>query len=165
MGFAVAAAHPGWGHTSRWCGEITSSARRVSRCRGLGARSAAVVKFSIKENSSNISFLTLDLSECLVLILAFSILKTVQGPITLCYRTEYNICKSKMKSRFELENHSNVIKTKETGHSDVVRTFFLWFLSKSASSKTSLILQGILVFGRAPCSGAAVLLWFLWRGS
>lgn len=29
-----------------------------------------------------------------------------------------------MKSRFELENHSNVIKTKETGRSNVVKTFF-----------------------------------------
>lgn len=67
---------------------------------------------------------TLDLSKCLVLILAFSILKRVQSPITVCYRAEYNICKSKMKSRFELENHGNVIKTKETGHSNVVKTFF-----------------------------------------
>lgn len=108
----------------RWRGEVTSSARRVSRCRGLGA---AVVKFSIKENSSNSSFfffLTSDLSECLLLTLAFSILKTVQSPITVCYCTEYNICKSKMKSRFELENHGRVIKTKETGHSDVVKTPF-----------------------------------------
>lgn len=41
------------GHVPRWRGEVTSSARRVSRCRGLGA---AVMKFSVKENSSNSSF-------------------------------------------------------------------------------------------------------------
>lgn len=110
-------------------------------------------------------FCTLDLSKCFILILAFSILKRVQGPITVCYHTGYNICKSKMKSQFELENHGNVMKTKETGHSDVVKTFFLRFLSKSASSKTSRILWGILVFGRARGSGTAGLWWFLWLGS
>lgn len=79
MGFAVAAAHLGRGHGPRWRCEMTSSARRVSRRRGLGAWSPAVVKFSIKEKSSNITFfsfflpLTLDLSKCLVPILAFSI--------------------------------------------------------------------------------------------
>jgi len=97
---------------------------------------------------------------CLVLILAFSVLKAVQSPLTARYRADDNTRKSKTKSRFELENHGNVIKTKETGHSDAVRTFFLWFLSKPASSKTRLILRGILVFGRAPRPGAAAASWF-----
>lgn len=166
MGFAVAAAHPGWRHTLRWWGG--------SHPLHQGFRGAKLWEHGAQRlwNSpwrkilqTSLFLTTLDLSECLVLILALSILKTVQGPITVCYHTEYNICKGKMKSRFELENHGHVIKTKEMGHSDVVKTFFLWFLSKSASSKTSLILWGGLVLGRAPRSGAAVPWWFLWRGS
>lgn len=85
--------------------------------------SPAVGKFGGKL-FKHIFFYTLNLSKCLILILAFSILKRVQGPITVCYHTGYNICKSEMKSQFELENHGNVMKTKETGHSDVVKTFF-----------------------------------------
>lgn len=63
-----------------WAG-ITSSARSISRSRGLGAPSPAVVKFAAKEKPSN--GLGLGLSKGLALLLAFSILKTVQGPITV----------------------------------------------------------------------------------
>lgn len=68
-----------------WAG-ITSSARSISRSRGLGAPSPAVVKFVAKEKPSD--GLGLGLSKGLALVLAFSILKTVQGPIPVCCGAE-----------------------------------------------------------------------------